>query len=486
MKGSAGIKVWGLMVVMVMLGALAGCDSDNHQLAFFHISTPTATVGPTSAPTATPTAKVSPTPTAAPTPPPAACSGQGLIGIDPVANVAYVPIYPLDSNGNAQLAVVDLTVGVAKPVIKEISLTPPTGSPKVLQASALTYNPNNATILAETRLADSTVTVFEIDTATQAVKDSVLLDGLTLASLPPLGGGIIEDSAHNRALVAGTGTLGILDTSKSPAAWDPTTVVQVQPPLSRPLVDSMALNAATGLLFLSTDGSNAIVDTTKSPLNVVQFTATGATTDGVSFDFATNIMIQTPEFVDESFAWNFATLDTTKTPATALNVTVPGLGTTPPFGEGPGGQAVINCSTHQAVVSDEFGQNFKLIHLPTAPVTGALNNNGQPGTGTTADAASAFTIAAAIIPMGDVNGTQTQLGIVGDPNSLTIDPAHDFGYMLADTEATFHDWAGGSTIPLFLVRVDLSKPVLGGSPTGGVDGKTFWKPISQAIPMPSK
>jgi hypothetical protein len=147
---------------------------------------------------------------------------------------------------------------------------------------------------------------------------------------------------------------------------------------------------------------------------------------------------------------------------------------------------VINCSNHQGLVSDEFGDNFRLIHLPVAPVTGALNNKGQPGSGTTADAASAFTIAAAIIPKGDVSGTPTQLGIIGDPNSLTIDPAHNFGYMLADTDTGFHNWAGGTTTPLFLIREDLSKPVLGGSPTGGPDGKTFWTPTSQAILMPAK
>jgi hypothetical protein len=147
---------------------------------------------------------------------------------------------------------------------------------------------------------------------------------------------------------------------------------------------------------------------------------------------------------------------------------------------------VINCSNHQGLVADEFGDNFRLIHLPLTPVSGALNNNGQPGSGTTADAASAFTIAAAIIPKGNVNGTPTQLGIVGDPNSLTIDPAHNFGYMLADTETFFHNWAGGTTLPLFLIRDDLSKPVFGGSPTGGPNGKTFWTPVGQAIPMPMK
>ena len=147
---------------------------------------------------------------------------------------------------------------------------------------------------------------------------------------------------------------------------------------------------------------------------------------------------------------------------------------------------MINCSTHQATVADEFGQNLKLIQLPTAAVPGALDNNGRPGSGTTADAASVWTIAATIIPKGLVGTTATQLGIVGDPNSLSIDPAHNFAYMLADTDPSFHEWSIGSTSPLFLVRVDLSKPVPGANPNGGIDGKTTWTPVSEAIPMPTK
>jgi hypothetical protein len=199
---------------------------------------------------------------------------------------------------------------------------------------------------------------------------------------------------------------------------------------------------------------------------------------------------------DESFAFNFTALNKTTTPATAPTVTVPNvcpggvgippgcLGEAPPIGEGPGGETVINCTTHQGVIADEFGQNLKLIHLPTKSVAGALDNNGRPGSGTVAGPASVFTIAAAVIPKGSVDGIPTQLGIVGDPNSLSIDPAHNFAYMLADTLPFFHSWQGGTTTPLFLVRVDLSAPVSGASPVGGINGTTFWTPVSAAIPMP--
>jgi len=225
--------------------------------------------------------------------------------------------------------------------------------------------------------------------------------------------------------------------------------------------------------FISDDGDNQIVDTTKTPLVPVSFDSSHATTDGVAFDVATNIVILSQEVgADDAWAFNFATLNTAVSPATADFVRVPGLGEAGVLGEGPGGMTVISCTTHQAVVADERGgENFKLLQLPTKPVAGALDNKGQPGTGTTPDAASVFTIAAAQIPTGTGGAT---LGMGGDPNSASIDPAHNLFY------ATAADEGGGE----YLVQVDLSKPVLGASPTGGVDGKSFWTPAGTAIPLP--
>jgi hypothetical protein len=140
--------------------------------------------------------------------------------------------------------------------------------------------------------------------------------------------------------------------------------------------------------------------------------------------------------------------------------------------------------SHQGFIADQFGQNFKLIQLPRSPVKGGLDNNGQPGTKTLPNDSSAYTIAASVIPMGDVDGVPTQLGVVDDPGSLAIDPVRNLAYMLADTDPAFHPWDPGADTPLFLIRVDLSRPVFGASPTGGVDGKTFWDPASAAIPMP--
>lgn len=477
-------------IAIIGFAGIEGCGQDA-SLTLNLIPTPIpATATPTVVPTlpASPTPSATPsstaTPTPAPTPPPSACSGQGLIGIDPDNNVGYVPIYPLDAKGNAQIAVVDLTVGKANPVIKELSLD---GSTTPV---AVAYNPNNKTMLAEGSSSTThNVTVYEIDTKTQTVTNSVPATGLSQSGE---GGGIVENAVTNKAFVAGSFDLGILDTSVSPPVWDAASVI------TTPLSDSFSVNSTTGIMFIASDSVNSIVDTTKSPLAVQAFTSF-STDDGNGFDIATNIALVTREVgADTSVAMNFATLNTTVTPATADNVLVPsvcpgGAATCPnsdstlaPLGEGPGGQAVINCSTHQALVADEFGQNFKLVQLPTTAVPGALDNNGRPGSGTAPDAASVWTIAASIIPKGLVGTTPTQLGMVGDPNSLSIDPGHNFAYVLADTDPNFHEWSPGSTSPLFLIRIDLSKPVAGANPNGGIDGKTTWTPASDAIPMPTK
>jgi hypothetical protein len=68
--------------------------------------------------------------------------------------------------------VVDLTVGVINPVLKTISLP---GATRVLSS---TFNPNNNTMLAEAETPTGGVIVYEIDTATQSVLNSVPTPGL--------------------------------------------------------------------------------------------------------------------------------------------------------------------------------------------------------------------------------------------------------------------------------------------------------------------
>jgi hypothetical protein len=322
---------------LVMALGLSACGPDN--------SSRSAKLAPL---TPTPTPTMTPTPTATPTPGPApqVCSGQSgagqsLVGIDPINNVGYAPLIALDGSGNAQIEAVDLTVGTANPLLATLSLS---GASKTISTA---YNPNNATMLVETFLQNGGIGVFVIDTAAKTViGPPVKATGLNSGFF----GGILEDSIHNRAFVAGQTTIGILDTSTTPPVWNAGSVVTTV------ATDSLSLNTSTGILFIGAEGINQIIDTTHTPLVPKSFDSTSGVTDGNAFDPATNILAVTPEVgADQTQVFNFATLDTTVSPATANNVTVPGLGEIPPKGEGPGGMAVINCVTHQAVVADENG-----------------------------------------------------------------------------------------------------------------------------------
>jgi hypothetical protein len=429
---------------------LAACGNDNH------------------APSATPT----PTPVTFPQ----ACSGQSLVAIDPVRNVGYVAIYQLDPGGNAQLAVTDLAVGATNPVLKTISLT---GS---IQPISEVYNPFGPSILAEARDGANQVHIYEIDPATQSVVNSIVATGLSHSGL---SGGIVEDFVNNRAIVAGTSDLGVLDTSTSPPTWNSASILELSG--AEIIIDSMALNSFTGLLFISNLGNNIVVNTGELPLTpiVFQIDPNESLSNGVAFDVGTNILFQSQmDKADSSYAFNFGKVNLTASPGFATNVYIGGLGFVPPVGLGPGGMAIVDCVTHQGFIADVFGQNFKLIQLPKRSVEGGLDNSGQPGTNTHPDSSSAYPIAAGVIPLGDVSGTPTQIVAIDDPGSLAIDPQRNLAYMLADTNQTPHLWNPGATTPLFLVRVDLSQPVFGASPTGGIDGNTFWNPASAAIPMP--
>ncbi|MEO8313102.1 MAG: hypothetical protein ABI520_18165 [Caldimonas sp.] len=368
---------------------------------------------------------------------------QGLIAIDTIHNVGYVPIYTHDANGNGQIAVIDLNVGVANPVITLVSL------PGTSTAIASNFFADNGRVYV-LAANGSSIVVHVIKSSDNTVEFSIPATGL---SFNGSFGGVIVDGKRNHVVVAGTSTIGLLDISTATPTWSAASVINVGG------TDSFSLNSETGVIFVSSDGSMKTVDSTVTPMTQRVYSASLGTTDGVAFDTLTGMMIITPEFQDKAFVINMNELPATGTGA-APTLDVPGLGTTAPVGEGPGGQVAVNVLTHQGLVADEFGHNLRLVQMPTAPITGA------------ATAANAFTIAAAILPKPVISGTATQIGMRGDPNSVTIDPARNFGYVLADTQASFHGF--NVNFPLFLVRVDLS---------GAVQGAP-WAPSMQAIRMP--
>jgi len=404
---------------------------------------------------------------------PQPCGTEEAIGIDPEHNTGYVSIYTQDSRGNAQLAVVDLSADAANPMIKTISL------PGARVAQSVTYNPNNKTILA-TGLASFQVFAYEIDAVAHSLKNTVALPGLFALGT---NGGIVEDPKANRALAGTSGFLGVLDTSRSPPVWDPHSIIGLHYN-----TESIALNSRTGLALVTARGSSELVDTWHTPF--AQFDFQIPPNEGIyessAFDRTTNILVESLENgADITYAYNFSSLDTEASPGSARSVAAMGLGFVAPVGDGPGGLAAINCVTHQALLVDKFGSNFKLVQLPRRPLraTDYLNNNGQPGSGSKPDDHSVYTLAASVIPKSIANGATLQLEVLGMPPGIAIDQQRNLAYLLADAR-TDNRQQPRNSIPLYLLRIDLSKPVLGAGPTGGVDGKTFWHPASRAIRLP--
>jgi hypothetical protein len=420
-----------------------------------------------------------------------AASGQGLIAIDDADQVAVAPIFTLDNNGNAQAALINLSAinlasampagwwrsptmlakairaalipeahAVPNPIVGFISLL---GSTFPIAAA---YDSIHHKFLVEASASTTTgaVTVYQLD-INGNVDNTIAATGLTQFGTFDFGG-IIFDPLHNRAIVGGEDQLGLLNTANDPPTWDATTITQVD------CTDSFSLNFNTQTLFVACDGTNQFLKTSTfgAPMPLTNFQSTYGTTDGNYFDSTTNIVGVDPEFQDVTRVFNFTNLDTSTNPATAPEVDVPGLGTTGLHGEGPGGQLSGNTKKHQLFVLDEFGENFRLIQLPMTPINGPLNNNGQPGSMHPPDAASAYTIAASVLPMvTDKNSNQSHLSAVGDPNSATVDSESNHAFLLATDD----------TCQLWMVVVDLNNPTSGGCVSCG----TQWTPPNSAILM---
>jgi hypothetical protein len=387
---------------------------------------------------------------------------QGLIAIDTGRNIGYVPLYTLDANGNAQFAVLNLSRAATTPVLKRISLI---GSNRPIAAS---FNPDNGKAYLEAATSRNGVNVYVVDGTVSGNADPALnypvVQTVAMTGVTHSGsfGGIIANPLKKQVVVAGSYNLALLDISGVSAVQIAGTFTNVSG------TDSIALNMEDGILFNSSDGGRQIIDTVINPtlnsLAIYSFGNPGFTDDGIAVDPATHSWVLSEEVGSErAFVFNFAGL-TAATASSAPYLTIASNTANYPTGEGPGGQTAINVQTHQAVIADEFGHNFRVLQLPTAAYTGA------PST------ANAYHLASATLPKALINGASTQLGIIGDPNTLSVDPVGNFAYLLADTRPSYHTWCVACTSPLLLVRVDL-----GGLPStaGGA-----WSPQMDLITLP--
>ena len=124
---------------------------------------------------------------------------QGLIAIDTIKNIGYVPIYTHDASGNGQIAVVDLNVGVANPIITLVSL------PGTSTAIALNFfaDTGRVYVLAAN---GSNIVVHVIRASDNVVEFSIPATGL---SFNGSFGGVIVDGKRKHVVIAGTSTMAL-------------------------------------------------------------------------------------------------------------------------------------------------------------------------------------------------------------------------------------------------------------------------------------
>ncbi|HVT36898.1 MAG TPA: hypothetical protein VHE37_15005, partial [Nevskiaceae bacterium] len=234
---------------------------------------------------------------------------QGLISIDQVNNIAYVPIYTFDANGNARIAVVDLKNPPADPAniptVALVDANDPDANHQAKQPVATSFDPVGRLVYVEARRADNGVNVYVIDPSNNSVVN-VVQTGLTHNGT---FGGIIADPQNHQVVVTGTSSLSLLDISATPA------VLKTDPNNSGNSVfsingtDSIALNFDTQKLFVSADGSNQIIDLSIFPPVQHGFSFAPNTADGVGFDNLTGLVVLSAEVTsDEVYVYNFVEL----------------------------------------------------------------------------------------------------------------------------------------------------------------------------------
>src|SRR6185295_19559504 len=227
------------------------------------------------------------------------------------------PIYTHDANGNGQIAVVDLAVNAANPIITLVSL------PGTSTAIASNFFADNGRVYVLAANGQNLV-VHVIKSSDNTIEFSVPATGLSFSGS---FGGVIVDGKRSRVIIAGTSTVGLLDISTATPTWSAASVIQV------PGTDSISFNSETGVLFISSDGTMRTVDSLATPMTQRVYQASLGTTDGVAFDILTGLMIITPEFQDKAFVINMNELPATGT-APAPTLLVPGIGFSAPVGEG--------------------------------------------------------------------------------------------------------------------------------------------------------
>jgi hypothetical protein len=412
-----------LVLAFVAITLLAGCNGSNSTTV---IIVPTPTVAPTPTPTATPTS----TPTSTPSPTPVPLSNNASVfAVDCKTQRAYVPLLFLGSDGNGEVAELDLSVDpdVTDPRVAVISTEIPD-----LPVSAAADS-----IHAEILLANE-------DEEQTGMMSVILESNNKLVSFPfPSGSapsptdGVVYDPLLNLSVVSMSDALlscASPGTCSGTALFDASTGVFTDfnqfTPATNFAVDFNRATALLNSLKVSPD-VNALDLSNNSACSFsdLNLTALDAEPDGAAVDPATGIWVTGNFLSPKATVINLNGSTFSAAPGCMLTE-----GGTPPnsinFDTGTGANmpgVAINSVTHQALLTAVVSKQIALLTLPSAPVpqlTSAMVTGVQ--TSVPDD------------PSGD-DWTSASF-----PYAVVADVCHNFGYVLNQQRD-------------FLVQIDLTQ-----------------------------
>lgn len=414
------------LLAAVSVALLAGCGGSSSNtpiiiptlaptLAPSQTPTPTPTASPSS--TASPTATASPTPTPAVTPTPVPVAGTASVfAVDCTTQKAYVPMLFLGTDGNGEVAEIDLSVDpdVTDPRVATIS----TKIPDVPASAAA--DPIHGQILVSNDDEQQTGQMSVIKESDNSITSFPFPTG----SAPSPTDGVIYDPNLNLSLVSMSDALfscsGVSGSCTGTAMFNASTGAFTNfNELSATTNLALDLNTQTSLLtaiaLAPTLNALDLPNNTACEFSDLNLTALNAEPDGVAVDPATGIWV-IGNF-DSSLATVLNLVDGTFSPPPACMLTEGGtLPNSVNFDTGtsalmPG--AAINAATHQALLTAAYGAQVALLTLPSGPVrqlTSAMVSGVQ---GTVPND-----------PAGNPWGSATF------PYAIVADSCHNLGYVL--------------------------------------------------------
>ena len=430
-------RLWNLLIPAALAAAglaLASACDPCAKCSGKKTPTPTGTPTSSSSPTPTATSTNTATPTATPTQV-VGNSGSGLFALDPVKQIAFIPLLfsPDPISGNARVSVLNLAVN------------PNTTDPR--QATVILGHPDSPTGTA-LDAKDGIVIVVSGQSGTGFVD---MIDENTFALLTPTPitipgnsqpgdtGQVLFDPVRQVA------TIGVTDTDSCSTAGACTGIIDFNPVtrtfgtlIQANYPETFAFNPVTEQLLDASDSNSAgntqIVDLNGKRTCTLLDSNLGDDQDGASFDTTTNIVIISNE-------------DGTATVLNLNGSTLSGSGTSCTVTEGgtnpnsvlltglPSETAgsAVNSNTHQGFLIEDTSNGLSLITMPSNPVTQIV-----------ATQLSQIVSSAPNDPNGCSWETQ------GDPYAVAVDSVHNLGYAVATSGSTTSGAA-------FVMQVDLSR-----------------------------